>query len=208
MKLFGPNARCDCNRLTLFTVSLCEREAKRKTRRHPGEMTVLLLFQKTAGYNQLLPLPRPLNNSRPIGALLFPCASTVTPLSEVSYTPFGTAETHQCPSLKQENSLIFGPWLPIHVFFIQKLHNVTLFIRIQFNWLTLVFGHHLKCDWFLTFMELYHLKKNLRKKNRLKIHWTAKNKEEYNTSEWKKQARIRLYHYSGKQNKGIKQEKR
>lgn len=105
-----------CNRLTLFTVSFCEKEANR---RHPGEMTVLLLFQKTAGYNQLLPLPRPLNNSRPIG-VLYPCASAVTPLSEVSYTPFGTAETHQCPSLKQENSLIFGPWLPIHVFFYTK----------------------------------------------------------------------------------------
>lgn len=114
VKLFWPIV----NQTHRSLPSFWERETKKG--RRPGEMTVLLLFQKTAGYNQL-PLPRPLNHSRPIGALLSSpllssCASAVTPLSEVSYTPFGTAETHQCPSLKQENSLIFGPWLPIHVF--------------------------------------------------------------------------------------------
>lgn len=171
-------------------------------------MTVLFIVSENSRLQPAPPTTPPLNNSRPIGALLYPCASAVTPLSEVSYTPFGTAETHQCPSLKQENSLIFGPWLPIHVFFfIQKLHNVTLFIRIQFNWLTLVFGHHLKCDRFLTLMELYHFKKNPRKRKKtdLKYIELQKTKMSIILQNEKKQARICLYHYSGKQNKGIKQ---
>lgn len=50
-------------------------------------------------------------------------------------------------------------------------------------------------------------KKTKEKKTDLKYIELQKTKE-YNTSEWKKQARIRLYHYSGKQNKGIKQQEK
>lgn len=91
-------------------------------------MTVHFIVSEHSRLQQPAPLTTPpLSNSRPIGALLHPLsfyrhshpARSATP-------PFGTAETRRCPPLKQENSLIFGPWLPIHVFFIQKLHNVTL----------------------------------------------------------------------------------
>lgn len=109
-----------------FTVYFCERETKKK-QGHPGEMTVLFIVSENSRLQPAPPTTPPLNNSRPIGALLYPCASAVTPLSEVSYTPFGTAETHQCPSLKQENSLIFGPWLPIHVFFLYKSYTMLHF---------------------------------------------------------------------------------
>lgn len=109
-----------------YCVFLWERNKKKK-QGHPGEMTVLFIVSENSRLQPAPPTTPPLNNSRPIGALLYPCASAVTPLSEVSYTPFGTAETHQCPSLKQENSLIFGPWLPIHVFFLYKSYTMLHF---------------------------------------------------------------------------------
>lgn len=43
-------------------------------------------------------------------------------------------------------------------------------IRIQFNWLTLVFGHHLKCDQILYFDGALPLK--LKKQNKNKLNTT------------------------------------
>lgn len=51
-------------------------------------------------------------------------------------------------------------------------------------------------------------KKKLRKKTDLKYIELQKTKRSIILQNEKKQARIRLYHYSGKQKKGIKQEKK
>lgn len=112
-----------------------------ETWRRPDEMTVHFIVSEHSRLQQPAPpTTPPLSNSRPVKALH-------THPFKVSSTPFGTAKTRQCPPLKQENSLIFGPWFPIHVFFLYKSYTMLhLIIRIQFNWLTLVFGHHLKCD--------------------------------------------------------------
>lgn len=171
-------------------------------------MTVLLLFQKTAGYNQLLPLSRPLNNSRPMGALLYPCASAVIPVGEVSYTPFGTAETHQCPSLKQENSLIFGPWLPIHVFYTKATQCYT-FHQNTIQLINFSVWTPFKMWSILDFNGALPLKKKTKeKKTDLKYIELQKTKRSIILQNEKKQARICLYHYSGKQNKSIKQQEK
>lgn len=143
----------------------------------------ILLFQNTAGYsNQLIPLPHPLvtadSKSPPPPPRSF---RSHTHPTQVSYTPFGTAKTHQCPPLKQENSLIFGPWLPILVFLYKSYTMLHLIIRIQFNWLTLVFGHHWKCHQILYLDGALPLKKL--NTIRLKIHGTAKTRDEYQNSE-------------------------
>lgn len=70
-----------------------------------------------------------------------------------------------------------------------------LIIRIQFNWLTLVFGHHLKCDQILYLDGALPLKK-LNTTRDLK--YKGLQKQEMNIiiqDNEKKQARISLYHY-------------
>lgn len=76
-----------------------------------------------------------------------------------------------------------------------------LIIRIQFNWLTLVLGHHLKCEQILYLDGALPLKKL--NTTRLKIQGIAKKQDEYHNSEWKKekQAKINLYHYRLKENR-------
>lgn len=87
-------------------------------------MTVHFIVSEHSRLQQPAPLTTPPTYSRPIGALLHPCPFRHSHPAR-SATPPLEQQRHQCLPLKQENSLIFGPWFPIHVF-IQKLHNVTL----------------------------------------------------------------------------------
>ena len=76
-----------------------------------------------------------------------------------------------------------------------------LIIRIQFNWLTLVFGHHLKCDQILYLDGALPLKK-LNTTRDLK--YKGLQKQEMSIiiqNNEKKQARINLYHYRLEENR-------
>lgn len=63
------------------------------------------------------PTTPPLCNSGPVKTKLRPCQFTATPVHLRSAMLPLEQQRHQCPPLKQENSLIFGPCLPICVFY-------------------------------------------------------------------------------------------
>lgn len=75
-----------------------------------------------------------------------------------------------------------------------------LIIRIQFNWLTLVFGHHLKCDQILYFDGALPLKNSTLSD----LKYKGLQKQEMSIiiqNNEKKQARISLYHYRLEENR-------
>lgn len=149
-------------------------------------MTVHFIVSEHSRLQQPAPLTTPPTYSRPIGALLHPCPFRHSHPAR-SATPPLEQQRHQCLPLKQENSLIFGPWFPIHVF-IQKLHNVTLDHQntiqlINFSvWTPFKMWSDPLLGWSIT------TKKNKIKiitqhYQRLKIQGTAKTRDEYHNSE-------------------------
>lgn len=151
-------------------------------------MTVHFIVSEHSRLQQPAPLTTPPTYSRPIGALLHPCPFRHSHPAR-SATPPLEQQRHQCLPLKQENSLIFGPWFPIHVF-IQKLHNVTLDHQNTIQLINFSVWTPLKCDQILYLDGALPLKKNKNKikiitqhYQRLKIQGTAKTRDEYHNSE-------------------------
>lgn len=149
-------------------------------------MTVHFIVSEHSRLQQPAPLTTPPTYSRPIGALPHPCPFRHSHPAR-SATPPLEQQRHQCLPLKQENSLIFGPWFPIHVF-IQKLHNVTLDHQntiqlINFSvWTPFKMWSDPLLGWSITTKKIK-IKIITQHYQRLKIQGTAKTRDEYHNSE-------------------------